>query len=49
MRAEVGIIVTQIRCKAVDTDIFRAVRASDRDILPLFGMHYERFFEGARA
>jgi len=47
MRAEVGIIVTQVRCKAVDTDIFRAVGPSDCYKLPLFGMHYERFFEGA--
>ena len=49
MRAKVGIVVTQVRGEAVDTDIFRTVRAADRDKLPLFGMHGERFFEGARA
>ena len=49
MRAKVRVVVTQIRCKAVDADIFRTVRASDRYKLPLFGMHQERLFKGARA
>ncbi len=49
MRAEIGIVVTQVRCKAVNSNVLSTVRASDRDELPLFGMHHERLFEGARA
>ena len=49
MRAKVGIVVTQIRCKAVDTNVFLAVRVADCNKLPLFGMHQKRLFEGARA
>ena len=49
MRAEVGIIVTQVGCKAVNANVFRTVRAADRDKLPLFGMHLKRLFEGACA
>ena len=48
-RAEIRVVVAQVRCKAIDTDIFRSVGAFDRDELPLFGMHHERIFEGARA
>ena len=49
MRAKVRVVVTQVRGEAVNADVFGSVRASDRDELPLFGMHQERFFEGARA
>ena len=49
MRAEVRVVVAKVRCKAVDTDVFLSVRAADRDKLPAFRMHQERFFEGARA
>ena len=49
MRAEIGIVVAQVGRESVHADIFRTVRAADRYKLPLFGMHYERFFEGARA
>ena len=49
MRAEVRVVVTQVRGEAVHANVLRPVRASDRDELPLFGMHQERFFEGARA
>ena len=49
MRAEIGIVVTQVRGEAVHANVFLAVGPSDRDKLPLFGMHQERFFEGARA
>ena len=49
MRAEIGIVVTQVCCKAVDTDILGSVRAFDRYKLPAFGMHQERLFKGARA
>ena len=49
MRAEIGIVVAKIRCKAVDTDVLSAVGKAYGDILPAFGMHQERLFEGARA
>ena len=49
MRAEVRVVVAKIGCKAVDSNVFGTVRAADRDELPLFGMHQERLFEGARA
>jgi len=49
MRAEIGIVVTQVGCKAVNANVLPAVGPSDCYKLPLFGMHYERFFEGARA
>lgn len=49
MRAKVGIVVTQVGGETVDSNVFRTVRAPDRDKLPLFGMHQERLFEGARA
>jgi len=49
MRAEVRVVVAKIGCKAVDSNVFGTVRASDCNKLPLFGMHQERLFEGARA
>lgn len=49
MRAKVRVVVTQVRREAVDTNVLRPVRASDRDELPLFGMHQERLFKCARA
>jgi len=49
MRAEIGIVVAQVRGEAVNTDIFGTVRAPDRDKLPLFAMHQERIFKCARA
>ena len=49
MRAEIRVIVAKIGCKAVNSNVFGTVRASDRDELPAFGMYQERFFEGARA
>ena len=49
MRAEIGIVVTQVRGEAVDANVLRPVRASDRDELPLFRMHQERLFKCARA
>jgi len=49
MRAEIGIVVTQVRGESVHANVLSSVRASDRHELPLFRMHQERFFEGARA
>lgn len=49
MRAEVRIVVAQVRGEAVNADIFLSVGPSDCDELPLFGMHDERLFECARA
>ncbi len=49
MRAKVRVVVTKIGGEAVHADIFGTVRAADRDELPLFAMHDERLFKGARA
>ena len=49
MRAEIRVVVTQIRGETIHTDILGTVRAADRHELPLFAMHQERIFECARA
>ncbi len=48
-RAEIGIVVTKIGGKTIDSNVFLSVRASDCDVLPAFAMHDERLFKGARA
>jgi hypothetical protein len=49
MRAEVRIVVAQVRGEAVNADIFLSVGPSDCDELPAFIGQDKRFFEGARA
>jgi hypothetical protein len=49
MRAEIGIVVTQVRREAVDANVLSSVRAFDRYELPTFVGQCERIFEGARA
>ena len=49
MRAEIRIVVTQVRGETIHPDILGTVRAADRDKLPAFAMHGERFLECARA
>ena len=49
MRAEVRIVVTQVRGESVDANVLRPVRAFDRDELPAFVGQDERIFEGTEA
>ena len=49
MRAKIRVVVTQVRGEPVDSNVFLAVRASNRHELPAFTMHGERFLECARA
>ena len=49
MRAEIGIVVAQVRGEAIDSNVFPAVGKAHGDELPLFRMHDERLLKCARA
>lgn len=48
-RAKVGVIVTQVGCKAVNANVLPAVGKAYGDELPAFRVHLKRLFECARA
>ena len=47
--SEIRIVMAKVRCKAIDSNVFRTVGAFDGDELPFFAVHYERIFKGTEA